>query len=187
MLSPLSKFIERKSGSIWIQVCLPLGTCCLRLYRQHTLQTLLQMVNGGVPMRITYSLGTKKTLRLKQDLTEIILVSWWEHLRRGTLIDAGCDNTYLSVIAPWIPAKMGHTELQLCKMSGFFHTAKNRQQGGQEKRGKKTYFWVGPEICLHLMNIYCTPALYETWGGGFAGEGEERHEVEQNVVSLYVN
>lgn len=39
------------------------------------------------------------------------------------LIDAGCNNTYLSAITPWISANMGHTELQLYKMSGFSHTA----------------------------------------------------------------
>ena len=128
------------------------------------------MVSAGDPLSITYSMGTRKMLKLKQE--RFLLrspVSWQEHLRRGMLIDAGCNNTYLSAITPWIPAKMGHTELQLYKMSGFSHTAKSREQGGQERS------WVGAERHLHSMNIYCSLALHQTW----VGKGEGKHELEQ--------
>lgn len=63
------------------------------------------------------------------------------------LMDRSCKNTYLSVITPWIPAKMGPAELQLHRMSGFSHTEEWGGVGWSEKE------LTGVGRYLHAINI----------------------------------
>lgn len=86
----------------------------------------------------TCNLVTRKTLKLKSDsifLRVCVPVFWWEHSRRWPLIDVGCNNTYLTVITPWIPAKTGHTEMQLYTVSGFSHSAVGNRMISNETSG----------------------------------------------------
>lgn len=59
-----------------------------------------QMVSAGVPPSVTPWTPARSSGLARRHLTEIGLVSGKEHLRRGALIGAGCNNTYFSVITP---------------------------------------------------------------------------------------